>query len=241
MDLGIGRAPGSGGLESFALQRERSERRQASDFTAQLGELLAFLHHGFPKEHPFRRIRLSPDMPGAPEVWLLGSSPWSAEAAAQFGLPYAFAHFIGPAETVAAVDHYRRHFRPSKFLSEPRAIVTLGAVCAETDAEADRLAASTKVLIRRIRLGGERRPVPAPEEAAEELERCGPDANPLLWDECEWPRYIVAGVEKVRGILEEMARVLHADELMILTVIHSQAARIRSYELLADACGLGKH
>lgn len=119
-------------------------------------------------------------------------------------------------------------------------IVTLGAVCAETDAEADRLAASTKVLIRRIRLGGERRPVPTPEVAAEELDRIGPDANPLLWDECDWPRYIVGGVEKVRGILEEMARVLRADELMILTVIHSHAARIRSYELLADACGLAQ-
>ncbi len=240
MDLGIGRAPGSGGLEAFALQRDRTERRQASDFTAQVGELLAFLHRDFPEEHPFRRIHLSPDMPGAPEVWMLGSSLWSAEAAAQFGLPYAFAHFIGPAETVAAMDHYRRHFRPSKYLSEPRVIVTLGAVCAETDAEADRLAASTKVLIRRIRLSGERRPVPTPEDAAEELDRLGADANPLLWDECEWPRYIVGGVEKIRGALEDMARALHADELMILTVIHSHTARIHSYELLAEACGLGK-
>src|SRR5260370_16344243 len=89
-------------------------------------------------------------MPGAPEVWLLGSSAWSAAAAAQFGLPYAFAHFIGPEQTVSALAHYRANFRPSKFLQEPQAILTLGVVFADTEAEAERLAASTKVLIRPI-------------------------------------------------------------------------------------------
>jgi len=80
-------------------------------------------------------------------------------------MPYAFAHFIGPEQTVAALAHYRSHFRPSKYLREPRAILTLGVVCADTEAEAERLSASTKVLIRRIRLGGERRPVPTAEDA----------------------------------------------------------------------------
>jgi len=80
-----------------------------------LTELLAFLHHDFPSEHPFSRIKVSPEMPGAPDVWLLGSSGWSAELAAQFGLPYAFAHFIGPEQTAAALAHYRLHFRPSKY------------------------------------------------------------------------------------------------------------------------------
>ena len=136
MDLGIGRAPGSGGLEAFALQRDRSKRLQADDFRDQLIELLAFLHHDFPSEHPFSKIKVSPDMPGAPEVWLLGSSTWSAGVAARFGLPYAFAHFIGPEQTVEALAEYRAHFTPSKFLSEPRVLVTLGAVCADTNAEA---------------------------------------------------------------------------------------------------------
>src|SRR3981081_2405020 len=154
IDLGLGRAPGSGGLEAYALQRERSKRHEASDFPEQLTELLAFLHHDFPQEHPFSRIKVSPEMPGAPDVWLLGSSTWSAAVAAQFGLPYAFAHFIGPEQTVAALAHYRSNFRPSKYLQEPRVILTLGVVCADTAAEAERLSASTKVLIRRIRLGG---------------------------------------------------------------------------------------
>jgi luciferase family oxidoreductase group 1 len=238
IDLGIGRAPGSGGLESFALQRDRSQRQQASDFPDQLIELLSFLHHDFPQEHPFSRIKVSPDMPGAPDVWLLGSSTWSAEVAAKFGLPYAFAHFIGPEQTVAALALYRANFKPSKYLSEPRAIVTLGTVCADTQAEAERLAASTKVLIRRIRLGGERRPVPTPEEAAQELASLGAGADPLTWDAGEWPRYLVGDVEKVHATLQEMARKLLISEFMILTVIHDHQARMHSYKLLAESFGL---
>ncbi|MBZ5641762.1 MAG: LLM class flavin-dependent oxidoreductase [Acidobacteriia bacterium] len=241
IDLGLGRAPGSGGLEAFALQRDRSKRLQADDFTEQLTELLAFLHRDFPPEHPFSRIKISPDMPGAPDVWLLGSSAWSAAVAARYGLPYAFAHFIGPEQTVAALEHYRSHFTPSKFLDEPRAILTLGAVCADTLAEAERLAASTKLLIRRIRLGGPRRPVPTPEEAMAELETLGEDADPLTWDASEWPRYIVGDATKVRTALDSMARELQIEELMILTVIHDHRARVHSYELLAESFGLAKH
>jgi len=238
--LGVGRAPGSGGLEAFALQRDRSKRHEASDFPEQLTELLAFLHHDFPPEHPFSRIKVSPEMPGAPDVWLLGSSGWSAEVAAQFGLPYAFAHFIGPEQTVAALAHYRSHFRPSKYLLEPRAILTLGVVCADTEAEAERLSASTKVLIRRIRLGGERRPVPTPEDAITELRGLGAEADPLTWDASEWPRYIVGAPAQVKSKLEGMAGDLQVDELMVLTVIHNHEARLRSYELLAESFDLTK-
>jgi luciferase family oxidoreductase group 1 len=240
IDLGIGRAPGSGGLEAYALQRDRSKRLQASDFPEQLTELLAFLHHEFPLEHPFARIKVSPETTGAPDVWLLGSSTWSASVAAQFGLPYAFAHFIGPEQTVAATEQYRSNFKPSKYLREPRTILTLGVVCADTEAEAERLAASTKMLIRRIRLGGERRPVPTPEEAIKELESLGPGADPLTWDGSEWPRYIVGDPAQVSSKLESMARDLQVHELMILTVIHDHAARLHSYELLAESFGLTK-
>jgi luciferase family oxidoreductase group 1 len=240
IDLGVGRAPGSGALEAFAMQRERTQRRQTEDFPEQLTELLAFLNHDFPPEHPFSRIKVSPEMPGSPEVWLLGSSAWSAEVAAQFGLPYAFAHFIGPEQTVAALAHYHAHFKPSKYLRQPRAIVTLGVVCADTEAEAQRLSASTKVLTRRIRLGGERRPVPTPEEAIKELAAAGAGADPFTWDASEWPRYLVGDPEQVSGKLKGMARDLQMEELMILTVIHDHEARVRSYKLLAETFGLTK-
>jgi len=143
IDLGIGRAPGSGGLEAFALRRDRSDRIQNDDFEAQLVELLAFLHHEFPPEHPFARIKVSPDMPGAPEVWLLGSSSWSSSVAAKLGLPYAFAHFITPEDTSMCLENYRSNFQRSKYLDHPRAIVSPGVICADTEAEAKRLFPST--------------------------------------------------------------------------------------------------
>src|SRR3984957_6559978 len=150
IDLGIGRAPGGSGLEAFALRRDRSERLQNDDFEEQLTELLAFLHHEFPSDHPFARIKVSPEMPGAPEVWLLGSSAWSSALAAKMGLPYAFAHFIAPEETLAAVKFYRANFQASKRLSHARAIVSLGVICADTEEEAKRLYTSTQLHIRRI-------------------------------------------------------------------------------------------
>ena len=237
VDLGIGRAPGGGGLEALALRRDRTHPAPADDFAEQTMELLAFLHHTFPRQHPFQQIAISPDMPGAPEVWMLGSSQWSAALAAHLGLPYAFAHFITPDTTRDAIESYRRDFKPSIDLPEPRVIVALGAVCAETEAEANRLFTSTRLLIRRIRLGGARTPVPSPEEAVAELGSLASGADPVVDGGGEWPRYMVGAPGK---IVEQMNRIAHAllvDELMIITVVHDHAARLRSYQLLAEACG----
>ena len=198
IDLGIGRAPGGGGLEAFALRRERSERPQADDFAAQLMELLAFLHHGFPAEHPFSRIQISPETPGSPEVWLLGSSPWSAAVAAELGLPYSFAHFIAPDTTSEALSSYRRQFKPSAQLQKARAIVALGVVCADTETEAKRLFASTRLLIRRIRLAGTRLPVPTPEQAIAELGNLAFGDDSVVHGGGIFPRYIVGAPSQVR-------------------------------------------
>ena len=234
VDLGIGRAPGSGGLEAFALRRDRTERMQNDDFQEQLAELLAFLHHDFPAEHPFARIKISPEMPGAPEVWLLGSSSWSSAVAAQMGLPYAFAHFIMPEETRSALEYYRANFQPSKLLRAPRSIVALGVICADTEAEAKRLFTSTQLHIRRIRLQGKRLPVPTPEHAAAEL---GNDVNgddPVVRGGGEWPRYVVGAPEQVRGELERMAKALPVEEVMVIAVLHDYQARLHSYQLIAE-------
>ncbi|HLJ23795.1 MAG TPA: LLM class flavin-dependent oxidoreductase [Candidatus Acidoferrales bacterium] len=238
IDLGIGRAPGGSGLEAFALRRERSDRPQNDDFAEQLMELLAFLHRGFPPEHPFARIKVSPDMPGAPEVWLLGSSSWSAAAAAKLGLPYAFAHFITPEETPSSLEFYRSHFQPSEFLSAPRAIVAPGVICADTEAEAQRLYSSTQLHIRRIRLEGKRLPVPTPERAIAELSGAGEEADSVARGRGEWPRYVVGAPEQVRDELERMAGRLHVEEVMAISVLHDYQARQRSYRLLAEACGI---
>jgi luciferase family oxidoreductase group 1 len=234
IDLGIGRAPGGSPLETFALRRERLETPLPDDFPDQLVELLGFLHHAFAARHPFSRIKVSPDMPGSPTVWLLGSSLWSASAAAQLGLPYAFAHFIAPQPTRGAIEHYRSQFQPSRYLSEPQAIVALGAICAPTEEEAERLSASVRLMGRRLRQG-DLRPVPTVEEAQREL------ALPLsapAEEPSEWPRHAYGSPARVRDQLEAMAQALEVEELMIVTIMHDHRARMRSYELLARAFDL---
>jgi luciferase family oxidoreductase group 1 len=235
IDLGIGRAPGGSGLEAFALRRDRSERIQNDDFEEQMTELLAFLHHEFPSDHPFARIKVSPEMPGAPEVWLLGSSAWSSALAAKMGLPYAFAHFISPEETSAAVKLYRANFQASKRLSHARAIVSLGVICADTEEEAKRLYTSTQLHIRRIRLQGKRLPVPTVEQSIAELGDGAFAVDPVARGGGEWPRYVVGAPEQVRLELERMASELHIEEVMAIAVMHDYVARLKSYRLLAEA------
>jgi len=238
IDLGIGRAPGSGSLEALALRRDRSERMRNDDFDQQLAELIAFPNHGFPPDHPFTRIKISPEMPGAPEVWLLGSSMWSSAVAAKLGLPYAFAHFITPEETPVALENYRANFQESKQLGRAQTIIALGAVCADTEAEAKRLFTSTQLHIRRIRVERKRLPVPTPEHAIEELGELALAPDPVVRGEGEWPRYVVGAPEQVRDELAGIAKSLDVEELMILAVLHDQQARLRSYQLLAEAFNL---
>jgi luciferase family oxidoreductase group 1 len=231
IDLGIGRAPGGSPLEARALRRDGADRLPADDFPERLAELLAFLNDDFPASHPYSRIRVSPKMPGGPEVWLLGSSLWSASTAAQFGLPYAFAHFIDPQLTRSAAEHYRSSFMPSRNLKRPKPIVALGAICAPTDPEAERLASSARLLMRRIRQG-DLRPVATPEEAVRELRSSGYATVPEMG---EWPRYIVGSPDRVRKQLTEIASGLHIEEIMIVTIVHDHKARLQSYELVAEA------
>ncbi len=226
IDLGIGRAPGGAPLDAYALRSERDREPASDDFPQRLLELFAFLDHSFPPDHPFSRIRVSPDMPGAPEIWLLGSSLWSASAAAQLGLPYAFAHFIDPEPTRAALEYYRSHFVPGR-VSTPRTILALGVICADTEAEAERLFASTRLFRRRIRRG-DLQPIAPPEEALSEL---GAARDPLV--QSEWPRYVVGAPAGVHARLTAIAEQLQLDELMAITVVHDHEARMRSYELLA--------
>jgi luciferase family oxidoreductase group 1 len=241
VDLGVGRAPGGTPLESYALWRTRGEQPQSDDFGQQLVELAAFLDRSFPPKHPFSSIKLSPQMSGGPALWLLGSSMWSASAAAQLGLPYAFAHFIDPIPTRQTIEHYRSHFKTGRNgPSAPYTILALGALCAETDEDAERLISSARLFRRRIRRG-DLGLIPTPEEAIRELanSQVGEASAPIDRGEAsEFPRYVVGAPERVRDQLIDMASVLHADELMIVTVMHGHRERLRSYELLADAFGL---
>ncbi len=233
IDLGVGRAPGGTPLETFALRRERLDTPPPDDFGDQLIELLGFLHKAFAGRHPFSRIKLSPDAQGAPDVWLLGSSLWSASAAAQLGLPYAFAHFIAPEPTRTAIEGYRAQFQPSAYLTSPRAMMAMGVICADTDAEAERLSASWRLMRQRL-FRGDLRQIPSVDEALAEL-AASPAAPP---EASEWPRAFVGSPATVRAKILALGAALKLDELMVVTITHDHTARLRSYELLAAAFAL---
>ena len=229
IDLGLGRAAGTDPMTTYALQRDR---RQASpdDFPDQLAELLGFLEDALPGSHPFAPLARSlPGLPEAPAPWLLGSSAQSGIWAAELGLPYAFADFINPDGAAIATD-YQRDFDPGVRLAAPRVAVATWALAADTEEEAWRLTASSRMAMAMLRRG-RLIPVPPVEQALRFLD-----------DEREPPgrsRRITAGTpDQVRAGLETIAQQYGADELIVVTITYDHAARRRSYELLAEAFGL---
>ncbi|MCJ2063513.1 LLM class flavin-dependent oxidoreductase [Methylobacterium sp. J-088] len=238
IDLGLGRAPGTDGVTARALRRREAPGEGGSqgggdDFLDRLQELL-FWDGGFPEGHPFARITASPAGVPLPPIFLLGSSDYSARLAGEIGCGFGFAqHFSGmPAE--APMLEYRRGFRPTRLGATPHAILAVAAICAPTDAEAERLAASARLAtLRRER--GEYRPLPSLGEA---LAYPYSDAERRQIERGR-DRLHVGGPETLRAHLADMVARTQADELMIVSAIPDQAARHDSYALLAQAWGLG--
>ena len=232
IDLAIGRAAGTDPLTTFALQRDR---RQVApdDFPQQLGELLAYLEDSLPPDHPFARLApVLPGRPALPTVWLLGSSTQSAIWAAELGLPYAFADFINPGGAEIA-KLYRDRFQPERELKAPRTAVAAWVLCAETDEQAQHLAASSRMTLTMLRRN-ELIPVPPPEKAIEFLAREGKPTTGTL----PGRRGIIGSPEKVRAGIEQLAAEYAADEVIVVTITYDHDARRRSYELLADVMDL---
>ena len=231
IDMGLGRAPGSDGRTAYALQRDRRER-SPDDFPQQLAELLAYLDDTMPKDHPFALLgKTLPGRPEAPEPWLLGTSPDSAAWAAELGMPYCVADFINP-QGAPLAEQYRRSFRPNpqRSISKPTVMAAVWSICAETTAEAERLASSSRMLFRLLHRG-QLIAVPSPDEAVRFLEADA--ANPAR------SRRVVLGTPAtVRAELEAVAEDYGAEEIMVLNILHDHQARRRSYSLLAEAFAL---
>jgi len=232
IDLGLGRAAGTDPETSFALQRDRRQR-SPDDFPQQLAELLGYLYDRLPRDHQFARLARLQGLPERPEPWLLGSSHQSALWAAELGLPYAFADFINPrGAEIAAL--YRDRFQPSEENSEPRVMVAVSAIAADSNDEADRLASSMRMAITLLRAGASIA-IPTVETALEFLGRnASPHALPV------GRRAVVGDAGSVKRGLEAVAREFGADEVMVVTITHDHGARVHSYELIADAFGLGE-
>ncbi|MFN2615955.1 MAG: LLM class flavin-dependent oxidoreductase [Thermoleophilaceae bacterium] len=230
IDLGLGRAPGTDQMTMLALQRDR---RQAApdDFAQQLAELLAYLEDDLPRNHPFARLAATlPGLPERPEPWLLGSSPQSAIWAGELGLPYSFADFINSQGAEIAAD-YRRRFVDSERLPAPRLSVGVLAICAESDEDAERLAASSRMAFSLLRQG-QLIPLPPADKALRYLEtrqrRSGGSSR----------RAVYGTPETVRAGIEQVAREYQAEEVVLLTNVYEHGARRHSYELIAEVFGL---
>ncbi len=231
IDLGIGRAPGTDRMTAAALRRS-AEQLGPDDFPEQLGELACFLAGEFPEGHPYQAIHSVPHAAQTPPIWLLGSSLYSAELAGILGLPFAFAHHFSATHTLPALERYRSAFRPSAALEQPYAIVTVQAICAEDDEAADRIALPAALSFLRLRQG---RPgqLPTPEQAAAYPWR--PDERAFVAQRREGQA--IGGPETVRTALAELIAATDADELMLSTLVHSPADRLRTTELVRGLFG----
>jgi len=221
VDLGIGRAPGTDQATALALRRT-VEGLSAEQFPQELADLINF----FTGDRP-GPIVASPGAGESPEVWLLGSSGYSAQLAGLLGLPFAFAHHFSAQNTLPALALYRERFRPSRWLDRPYAMVAVNTICAETDERAHYLAAPAALSFLRLRQGRPQ-PLSTPEEAA---------AYP--WTDVERAfaaerntGQAIGSPETVAASLAALLAATKADELMLTTMVYDVEDRIRSFELV---------
>lgn len=240
IDLGVGRAPGTDGATAAALRRHHDAN---DEFPAQLDELVGFLADSFPDGHPYQRVHAVPgpwqaaqnrvplDSTG-PDVWVLGSSLYSARLAARLGRPYAFALQFGDADAAAAVRTYRESFRPSAELAEPTVLVSVSVSAHDDPSEARRQATSSAMAMLRM---FSRQPYALlhPDEVAA--------YSPTLHEQQileAYTRNVLHGTgAEVGSSLERLQASTDADELMLVVGGHSRSAQARTVELVADHFG----
>ncbi len=229
IDLGIGRAPGTDGVTAYALRRGAG----GEDAATQVAELLAFANREFPTDHPYASVAAEPRDEPLPPIWILGSSEYGAELAASLGCGFAFARHLNPRGAAGAISRYQSRFQASALATEPRVILTVSGICAETPERADELSWSMALGVIRMRQGRSGK-LPSPEEAM---------AHQYTADEQDQVRryrraQVLGDGPAVAARLQELVEETHADELMVMTAVHDHAERVRSYELISDAMAL---
>ncbi len=220
IDLGLGRAPGSDQLTARALRRNPLA---AEHFPDDVVELMQYF-----RPAGSRYVRAVPGEGLEVPIWILGSSLFGAQLAAELGLPFAFASHFAPAALDQALAIYRERFRPSEQLERPYAMLGVNVFAAETDEEGRRLFTSLQQAFINLRRG---RPGKLPQPDQRFPERLTPVEAHMIE---EMLAYTVAGsAETVRRGLEAIADRTGADELMLTSQIYEHSARLRSYELAA--------
>ncbi|MCF8161419.1 MAG: LLM class flavin-dependent oxidoreductase [Polaromonas sp.] len=224
IDLGLGRAPGTDRLTMQALRRDRVETEQ--DFPRDVAEL----QHLLGPVQPGQRIVAMPGAGTEVPIWLLGSSLFSAQLAAERGLPYAFASHFAPRMMLQAIDLYRRLFKPSKVLRQPYVVIGVPLIAAPSDDETEFLASSTYQRVLGI-LSGDRQPLQPPVKNF--MEQLHPQERAAINDFLG--AAIIGGPDKVRAGLAALAQQTQADEFMLVCDMFDPALRLQSLDIAAQA------
>ena len=225
IDLGLGRAPGTDQLTLRALRRSPAS---AETFPQDVLELQALLAPAGENQY----VRAVPGAGTEVPLWILGSSLFGAQLAAELGLPYAFASHFAPEALLPALSIYRERFKPSEQLDKPHAMIGVNIIAAATDAEAKRLATTQQMSVTDLFRG------------ARGLSKPPIDDIDGYWTEAEraqaerfLARSIVGSPETIRAGIAALLEETRADELMIVSDIFDHGARLRSFELIAEAAG----
>jgi luciferase family oxidoreductase group 1 len=223
VDLGLGRAPGTDGATARALRRYFEA---ADQFPRDVLELQAFLAPAVEDQ----RVAAYPGQGSAVPIWLLGSSLFSAELAAQLGLPFAFASHFAPELLLPALQTYRAGFRPSKPLDRPYAMAAINVFAADTDEEAGRLSTSMQQSFAAVVTGKPGRLKPPVDDIAAVL-----DAGQLAAVRSRLKYAAIGGRDTVRERLKDFIALTGVDEVMVTGMVHDLEPRLRSLEVTAEA------
>jgi luciferase family oxidoreductase group 1 len=226
IDLGLGRAPGTDPAAARALRRTLLSNPE--EFPRDVLEVMAYFRepeHGQP-------VRAVPGAGMRVPIWILGSSTFGAQVAAALGLPFAFASHFAPAQRTEAIALYRSRFESSEELARPYLMLGANVVAADSDEEANFLASSGRQAFASLRLG---QPIELPPPSAEWTRAPAADVR----DNAQPPRVsFVGSLERVRAEMRAFVEQTQADELILVSHVYDHAARLRSYELAAQAAAI---
>ncbi|MGO4302944.1 LLM class flavin-dependent oxidoreductase [Cupriavidus sp. RAF12] len=227
IDLGVGRAPGGDMRTAQAVATGLYNR--GDQFPQQVQDLVWLLRGEVPPDHLAEGVLLQPAIDTRPELWVLGSSDFGGALAARLGLRFAFAHFINAQGGHAVAQQYREDFEPG-YEDQPYSAAAIFVICADTDEEAAAL--ERAVDVRRLQMAyGVNAPIPSLAQAADFT----PTERDRMIIERERPRTICGTPERVAARMMALRERFAADELVVLSVAASYQARLRTYQLLAEA------
>ncbi|WP_100407921.1 LLM class flavin-dependent oxidoreductase [Bacillus solitudinis] len=225
IDLGLGRAPGTDHRTAFALRRDR--RSDSHNFPEQLAELRAYFNPSLNDEPVY--VRSIPGEGLSIPIWLLGSSGFSAQLAAQLGLPFAFANHFAPENTMKALELYYANFNPSEVLEKPYAIAAVNVIAADTDNEAQWLSTSMQQQFLNL-VRNNPSPLKPPVDSMDDVW----SSSEKIALQSKLTSAMVGSPDTVKTELEAFLKKTNVDEIIINGQIYDHKARLRSFEIVSE-------